>query len=280
MNDRRADLRGRCVDDLSQGPFFFFRPAVFLGHVAIDVLGHDDAHVGHVADGDRDSGEGHDVAVDAEVVHHDEAHRDREGQRRQDRQGAAEMQEKDDDDDARDERLLGERLAERVHRFVDNIRAVVEGNDLYGLGTSARNIDPQPGFDFGDLGLHALDDPERILAVAHRHDAANRLAAAFVEDSTAKVGAKLDRGDVLYEQRRAALLANHDVFYVANILNKTDAANEELVAVVLDDFRADIDVAALDRFIKFGQRHAMGMQLVRMNVDLILLHESADAGDL
>ena len=73
-------------DDRREGPI------AFGGHAAIDVLGHDDAHVGHVADGDGDAGQRHDVAVDAQAVHDDEAHGHRQRQRRQNRQRAAEVQ--------------------------------------------------------------------------------------------------------------------------------------------------------------------------------------------
>ena len=46
---------------------------------AVDVLRHDDAHVGHVPDRDGEPSERHDVAVNAEQVHQDECERDREG---------------------------------------------------------------------------------------------------------------------------------------------------------------------------------------------------------
>ena len=40
--------------------------------VTVDIFRHDDAHVAHVADGDGEAREGHDVSIDAEGEHQDE----------------------------------------------------------------------------------------------------------------------------------------------------------------------------------------------------------------
>ena len=63
-------------------------------------------------------------------------------------------------------------------------------------------------------------------------------------------------------------------------LDEADAADEELVAVVLDHLRPHVDVAAADGLVDLGQPDAVGAELVGVDVDLVLLDEAADAGDL
>ena len=55
--------------------------------------------------------------------------------------------------------------------------------------------------------LHALDHVARVLAVAHDHDAADRVALAVeVGDAAADLGAERDLGHVAHQDRRAALV--------------------------------------------------------------------------
>ena len=65
-DDRAADLGRAFVDD-SEVALLALLLLGGRGDAAVDVLRHDDAHVGHVADGDRQAGQRHDVAVDAEA---------------------------------------------------------------------------------------------------------------------------------------------------------------------------------------------------------------------
>ena len=84
------------------------------GDVTVDVLRHDDSHVAHVADGDGEAGQRHDVGVNAEDEHEDEAEPDGKRQRDDDGHRAAQMQQEDEDDRARHQRFLAERFFERV----------------------------------------------------------------------------------------------------------------------------------------------------------------------
>ena len=62
----------------------------------------------------------------------------------------AQVHEKDDVRQ-RDERdFLDERVTQRVHRLLDQIRPVVEGHDRHAGG--------KPGLDLGDAGLDRIDD--------------------------------------------------------------------------------------------------------------------------
>ncbi len=88
-----------------------------------------------------------------------------------------------------------------------------------------------------------------------------------------------DGGDVAHLDRRAFLLADDDLLEVLDRLDESDAADEKLDAVFLQHLRADIDVRLPHGLIDIEERDPMRAQFVRVNVDLILLHEAADARD-
>ena len=78
---------------------------------------------------------------------------------------------------------------------------------------------------------------------------------------------------------RALLLTDDDLLQVFDRLDEADAADEELDAVFLQHLRAHIDVRLAHGLVNVHERDPVGAQFVGVNVDLILLHEAADAGD-
>ena len=124
-------------------------------------------------------------------------HRDGERQRGRTVSGRAQVQQEEQDDEARDDRLLGQSLLERVDRLVDDGRAVVEGDDpdLRDAAVGQR-LAGQAGRELGDLLLDPLDHRARVLAVAHEHHAADGLDAGLVQRAAAEVRAELHRGHV------------------------------------------------------------------------------------
>ena len=108
--DNRAADFGCAVEDFLEMTLLF----VAGGDVTVDVLRHDDSHVAHVADGDGEAGQRHDVGINAEAIHQDEAEPDGKRQRDEDGNRAAQMQQEDKNDRARHQRFLQQRLFERV----------------------------------------------------------------------------------------------------------------------------------------------------------------------
>ena len=71
----------------------------------------------------------------------------------------------------------------------DQLGAVVGGDDLHALG--------QRGLELVQLRLHPVDDVERVLALAHHHDAAHHVALAVeVGDAAPHLRAQRDGGHV------------------------------------------------------------------------------------
>ena len=119
----------------------------------------------------------------------------------------------------------------------------------------------------------------RVFARAHDHGAADDLAAVHVEHAAAKIAADFHPRDVLQIDRRAVALQQDDLFQVAGILDQPEAANDELHPVLLDRLAADVEIAARDGVHHHVQRDAERAHLLRIDFDLILPHEAADAGD-
>ncbi len=171
----------------------------------VRVLDHHDLRVDRGADGDGDAAQAHDVGGDVEHVHRDEGQQHRDRQREDGQQRAAHVQQEDEDDQGDDDRLLEQRALQRVDRAVDELGAVVGGPHLHALG--------QGGLQLVELLLDAIDDARGVLAVAHHHDAAHRLALA--------VRARPRRGGCLGRSATVATSASRTGVPVALVLTTT-----------------------------------------------------------
>src|SRR5439155_21906112 len=72
----------------------------------------------------------------------------------------------------------------------------------------------------------------------------------------------------------------HDLLDIRHAAQIAAATHHVFPLAHLDHAAADIHVAGADRLGEFGQRDAVGAQLHRVDDDLVLLDEAADARDL
>ena len=132
------------------------------------------------------------------------------------------------------------------------------------------------------LRLHAADDVQRVLAVAHDDDAADRVALAVeVADAAPRLRPELDRRHVAYPERHARGLGAQDD--VAEVVERPRVAADPhhvLGAAPLDEPPAALVVRGLHRRHDLADRDAVGGQPVRVDDDLHLLDVAADRGDL
>ena len=103
--------------------------------------------------------------------------------------------------------------------------------------------------------------------------------AVDVERSAAEVTADLDGGDVFQIDRRAVHGFDCDQLQVLRASDEADAAQDELGSIFLHGLAADVEIRVLDRREHLHHGHIRRTHLVRGEFDLILLHESPDAGD-
>ena len=167
--------------------------------------------------------------------------------------------------------LFNQRVAQRVHGMIDEDAAVIERNDPDARRKARLNL--------VDLLLDGFDHFARVGAVADDDHPAHGFFAVFVENAAAELRTKLDAGHVAHRHRRAVVGAKRDVLNVLQPANQADAAHHLLGVARLHHLRADVVVAALHRGNHILERNVVGAQLHGIEIDLVLLHESADAGD-
>jgi hypothetical protein len=148
-------------------------------------------------DGDGDAAQAHDVGVDPQQVHRQQADEHAAGNDEDGDQRAAAVQEKEDADQRDDEHFLDQRVPQRVDGALDQFRAVVGGLD--------RDAGRQAVFQFGQFALASCDDLIGIGAEAGDDDAADRFALAVpFADAAALFAGDLQRGDIAQQDRRTA----------------------------------------------------------------------------
>ena len=270
--DRRRDLAGRLAEQLR---------ALLFGHVRggglellVGGLDHDDLGVHSRAYRDGDAAEGHDRRGDAREVHGDEGRHDSEREGEDGEERAPDVQEEEDDHGGDDDHLLDEGVAERRDRPLDQARAVVDRHDL-DPGREGRT-------ELLDLLLHAADDVQRVLAIAHHDDAGHGLSVAVqIGGAAADLGAHAHAGDVLHEDRSAAFArADDDAVDVLAVLEIAAAPDEILALRHLDHAAAHVAVRAPHGRGHVGDRQSEATESDRVDGDLVLLLEAAHRGDL
>ena len=107
---------------------------------------------------------------------------------------ARHVPQEDEDDDGDDRQLLEERVPQVVDRSEDQVRPVVRGDDLHALR--------QRRLELLQLRLHAVDHPQRVLALPHHDDPRDDVAGAVeVGDAAAEVRPERHRADVPHAHR-------------------------------------------------------------------------------
>ena len=86
--------------------------------------------------------------------------------------------------------------------------------------------------------------------------------------------------DVLEQNRRTAVVLEHDLSQIGNAFQVAAAAHHEFKFGQLHRAAAEIHVAGTDRAAHLGQRNIEAAQALRIDHHVVLLDEAADAGDL
>src|SRR5690606_10460781 len=125
------------------------------------------------------------------------------------------------------------------------------------------------------------DHVERVLAEARHHDAGRHFALAVQLGDAAALGRhQLDAGDVAHAHRGAALGLEHDAGDVVHAAQVAPAAHHVFLLGELHHATADVAVGGADGLRDLVERDAVARQPQRIDGDLVLAHEAADAGDL
>ena len=236
------------------------------------VLDHDDGGIHHGADGDGDAAEAHDVGAQAQQPHADIGDQHAERQRDDGDERAARVQQENDADERHDGALLQKRPLERIDSTIDQVGAVVDGLDAHAFGKARRHL--------REPVLHVLNDRQGVLAVALERDARDDLSfAVHLGDAAALIGRQLDAGDVLQQNRHAAVALDHDLLEVGDGLDVAAAAHGKFGLRDFNRPAADIHIAVTDDIANFRERNAESLKPARIDDDAVLLDEAACARD-
>ena len=176
-------------------------------------------------------------------------------------------QEDENDDHHRDDDFDQRALGVGDGAF-DELRAVVDGDHAHTLGHTGRNL-AQPC-------LEALDDIERIAALAHDHDAGHHISAPVkIAEAAAYVGAQNDLPDILDANRRSALRGEHCFVKIGNGVDVALATNHVFGAAGFKQPRAGLLVGSSNHLGDFGDGNTVGTQAVRIDIHLVLLNVSS-----
>ena len=130
-------------------------------------------------------------------------------------------------------------------------------------------------------GLHAIDDAQRVLAEAHDDDAADDFALAVELRRRRAAGPGRCATRATSPTRTGvprSLALDGDLLDVVHRLQVAAAAHHVLAAGELEQPPLDVVVARLDRVDHVARRDLVRREPYRIEVDLVLLHEPADAG--
>ena len=206
----------------------------------MEIFDHDDGRVDHGADRDSDAAQRHDVGVDALDVHHDERGQNAQRQRQQHHQRRAEMEQEQHAHQHHDDEFLHQLFAQRVDCALDQVRAVVGGDDLDAFGQAA--------LELGQPFLDPFDGGQRVAAETHHDDAADGFPFAVeLADAAPEIRAVTHFGDVA-NQHRYALVGGleRNAFQVLQRVDVACCADHVFGFSHFDHPAAGFHVAALD----------------------------------
>jgi hypothetical protein len=174
-------------------------------------------------------------------------------------------------------------LVER--RRAEGLEALARSEALHLAALYLQPVDDclggQPRAECPDLRLDVLDGAQRVVALAHDHDAAHRLGAADGERSAALRRPEIDHGHVAHpDGDEVRPDPHHRLLKIGEAVDETEPAHQVFDAVDFDDARADVQVALAHRIEDLLQRDPVRAQRVGIDVDLVLAHEAADGGHL
>ena len=242
-----------------------------LGEMAVAVLHHDNCGIDQHTHGQRQAAKRHNVGADVQKVHGDERGQHGDGQRQDGNQRRTEVEEKGNADEAYNDCLEEEVPLERVNRLVDEPGAVIAGHNF--------NAGRQRGRNLLELGLHSIDDIERIHAVAHNDNAADGFPLPLpVSRAPPHIRTERDCAQILYQNGRAVLCCNRDIFEIGERAQIAEAANHVFRAIHVQHVSANFIGALPDSVDHGGSGDAVGEEFFGIEIDLILAHKAADAG--
>ncbi len=157
---------------------------------------------------------------------------------------------------------------------------VDRAEDQFGAVINRDHLDTRwkPGLNLLQLGLYTVNHGQSVLSLPHDYDARNSVAGPVqIRDATANIRAEFHLADIFYAHRNTTgRCAQHDVPEILRGLGIASASHHVFGAAEFHQPASDVVVAGAHCFHYFFDRDAIGLQLHRVYVDLVLAHEPAE----
>ena len=235
------------------------RHALFLDE-PVDVLQHDDRIVDDDADHQRQGEHRH--LIEGEAEHGD----DREGadDRGRDRDGGderrPEVAQEDEDDDGGEDAAEHQVFLDRVERCLDELRVVANQADL--------DVWRQRLLNLGHPGLDRVGQRDRVDAALLADGYGQRRASVEHRDRRGDFAGVDDLANVANANRRIAARRDDEVVEGLRAAQAADRAHRQLARALLEAPARELEVLRAQRRRHVGRRQAVGVQPVRVDLDL------------
>ena len=229
-----------------------------------------DGSIYQLAECDGHSGQRHDVGTD---THHPERyerqqHRDRHSHDRDCRAG--EVPQKDQDDQHYGDDDLDDRLFHCANRVVNELRPVIDRNDLHACRKS--------GLYLFDLGFNPVDHIKRVLAVPHDHNPGYDFARTIqVGEAAPQVGPHHHLADVFYTDLRPGIThVQWNVFKILKRARVTPAPHHVLRPAKFQQPSTRFAIPSPYRLHHAANRDPIRPQSIRVEIHLVLARIATD----
>src|SRR5579862_7900252 len=247
--------------------------------MADDVLDHDDRTVDDHAE--VKCAEAQKVRGDVAEVKTDGGEEQSKWDREGNDDGAADIAQKNKEDDDNQDHSFGEIVQDRVGCVVNQIVAVQIGDDLYARRQNLR-------VEAIDHGVEMLQHGCGVATFAQEDDALHDIVVifnhavgameSFADLTEANLGALGDDGDVSHAYRSSGLSLENGLFDVVNVSDEADGAHVDLLRALLDEAAAGVGVGIGKLLLYLREAEAVGDELVGIETYLIFTSDAAEGG--
>ena len=131
------------------------------------------------------------------------------------------------------------------------------------------------------LRFEICDNFLRVLSLMHDDDAFHHIVLTVTAYLTeTRLATLMHRSEVAYEDRCAMDVLHHDISDLPRVVDETDTAHDISLWATLDDIASDIHITVGDGVEEFETRHAVGSELVRVDLHFIGLHLATEGHDI
>ncbi len=151
---------------------------------------------------------------------------------------------------------------------MDELSSIVKRSDLHSRRYSR--------LECGNLFFNGLDYFTSVDSITRNDHAANCFFAILIERTSAKGIAELYICNVAHVNGYAVLRPNNNVLYICRRFNETNAPDDCPFPCLFNHIAANVMIGTLHSLNHYGKRNAVATQLVWIDINLILLHVTAN----